>query len=58
MNELESGLNKVLEEHQHESGLHIIGGRNRLIARLAEFFEHIVTHENHEGTTSVGGTSH
>jgi len=58
MNELESGLNKVLEEHQHESGLHIIGGRNRLIARLAEFFEHIVTHENHEGTTRVGGTSH
>jgi hypothetical protein len=39
MNELESGLNKVLEEHQHESGLHIIGGRNRLIARLTEFFE-------------------
>jgi hypothetical protein len=58
MNELESGLNKVLEEHQHESGLHIIGGRNRLIARLAEFFEQIVTHENHEGTTRVGGTSH
>ena len=23
MNELESGLNKILEEHQHESGLHM-----------------------------------
>ena len=41
MNELESGLNKVLEEHQHESGLHIIGGRTRLIARLTEFFEQL-----------------
>ncbi|HEY1263776.1 MAG TPA: hypothetical protein VGF06_09645 [Terriglobales bacterium] len=45
MNELENGLNKVLEEHQHESGLHIIGGRNKLIARLAEFFEQIAGHE-------------
>jgi hypothetical protein len=41
MSELESGLHKVLEEHQHESGLHIIGGRNKLVARLAEFFEHL-----------------
>jgi hypothetical protein len=41
MTELESGLNKVLEEHQHESGLHIIGGRKQLIARLAEFFQQI-----------------
>jgi len=57
MNELESGLNKVLEEHQHESGLHIIGGRTRLIARLAEFFEQMVTHED-QGTTHAGGTSH
>lgn len=57
MNEIESGLNKVLEEHQHESGLHIIGGRTRLIARLAEFFEQLVTHEN-QSTTHVGGTSH
>ncbi len=45
MNELESGLNKVLEEHQHESGLHIIGGRTRLIARLTEFFEQLVNQE-------------
>jgi hypothetical protein len=57
MTDLESGLNRVLEEHQHESGLHIIGGRTRLIARLAEFFEQLATHEN-QGATHVGGTSH
>ncbi len=45
MSELESGLHKVLEEHQHESGLHIIGGRNKLVARLAEFFEHLAQSE-------------
>ena len=39
MKELESSLNKILEEHQHESGLHVIGGRRRLIDRLVEFFE-------------------
>jgi hypothetical protein len=39
MTELESGLNKILEEHQHESGLHVIGGRRRLIDRLVQFFE-------------------
>jgi len=37
--ELKESLNKVLEEHQHESGLHMIGGRNRLIDRLVQFFE-------------------
>ncbi|MGA9814196.1 MAG: hypothetical protein WBQ64_15525 [Terriglobales bacterium] len=39
MRELESGLNKILEEHQHESGLHVIGGRRRLVDRLMQFFE-------------------
>jgi hypothetical protein len=39
MKELKSSLNKILEEHQHESGLHVIGGRRRLIDRLVEFFE-------------------
>jgi hypothetical protein len=48
MSELESGLHKVLEEHQHESGLHIIGGRNKLVARLAEFFEHLAHSEPDE----------
>ncbi len=39
MNDLERSLNRVLEEHQHESGLHMIGGRRRLVDRLVEFFE-------------------
>jgi hypothetical protein len=39
MNQLESSLNKILEEHQHESGLHVIGGRRRLVDRLMQFFE-------------------
>ena len=39
MTELEAKLNNILEEHQHESGLHMIGGRRRLIERLAQFFE-------------------
>ncbi len=39
MNQLEQNLNKILEEHQHESGLHVIGGRRRLIDRLKQFFE-------------------
>ena len=39
MTELENKLNHLLEEHQHESGLHMIGGRRRLIDRLVQFFE-------------------
>lgn len=39
MTELETKINNILEEHQHESGLHMIGGRRRLIERLAQFFE-------------------
>jgi len=54
MSELESGLNKVLEEHQHESGLHIIGGRNKLIARLTEFFEHLVTNQDGDSNQATG----
>src|ERR1700758_1086913 len=41
MNDLESSLNRVLEEHQHESGLHMIGGRRRLVDRLVQFFEEL-----------------
>ncbi|HXY50207.1 MAG TPA: hypothetical protein VEI01_12205 [Terriglobales bacterium] len=40
MTELERSLNQVLDEHRHESGLHIIGGQKRLVDRLVEFFEH------------------
>jgi hypothetical protein len=39
MSELETKLNQILEEHQHESGLHMIGGRRRLLDRLVQFFE-------------------
>ena len=39
MSEIENKLNNILEEHQHESGLHMIGGRRRLIDRLVKFFE-------------------
>ncbi len=37
--ELEEGLSRLLDEHQQEDGLHMIGGRQRLIHRLVEFFE-------------------
>src|ERR1700740_1401904 len=39
MTDLERGISKVLEEHRHESGLHIIGGQQRLIDRLGQVFE-------------------
>src|SRR5439155_20314610 len=39
MSELDSSLNKILERHQHESGLHMIGGRRKLLDRLVQFFE-------------------
>jgi hypothetical protein len=39
MNDLERSLNQVLEDHRHESGLHVIGGQRRLLRRLMEFFE-------------------
>jgi hypothetical protein len=34
MENLKEKLEKTLEEHQRESGLHVIGGRERLVARL------------------------
>ena len=37
--ELEESLSKLLDEHQREDGLHMIGGRQKLIHRLVEFFE-------------------
>jgi hypothetical protein len=39
MTDLERDLTKVLDEHRHESGLHVIGGQKRLIERLVEFLE-------------------
>jgi hypothetical protein len=34
MDSLRERLERVLAEHQRESGLHMIGGRERLIQRL------------------------
>jgi hypothetical protein len=39
VSDLERSLNEVLEEHRHESGLHMIGGQRRLLTRLVEFVE-------------------
>ena len=39
MTELENKINHILEEHQHESGLNMIGGRRQLINRLVQFIE-------------------
>jgi hypothetical protein len=39
MENLKQKLEKTLEEHQRESGLHVIGGRERLVARLLEVLD-------------------
>lgn len=39
MSDLERNLSRILQEHQHESGLHMIGGQRRLVDRLVRFFE-------------------
>jgi hypothetical protein len=39
MADLRERLEKVLAEHQRESGLHMIGGRERLIQRLLKELE-------------------
>jgi hypothetical protein len=39
MENLKQKLEKTLEEHQRESGLHMIGGRERLVARLLKVLD-------------------
>jgi hypothetical protein len=39
MDNLKEKLEQTLEEHQRESGLHMIGGRERLVARLLKVLE-------------------
>jgi hypothetical protein len=46
--ELEQSLSKLLDEHQQEDGLHMIGGRQKLIHRLVEFFETGLKADEHE----------
>jgi hypothetical protein len=52
MTDLETKLNNILEEHQHESGLHMIGGRRRLIDRLVKFFEEDLKMQGNRGSSS------
>lgn len=52
MTDLENKLNTILEEHQHESGLHMIGGRRRLIERLAQFVEEDAKQSQQVATSS------
>lgn len=52
MTQLEENLSKILEEHQHESGLHVIGGRRRLMDRLVEFFQAAEKPENADQATA------
>jgi hypothetical protein len=39
MENLKEKLEETLEEHQRESGLHMIGGRERLVARLLKVLD-------------------
>lgn len=48
MSDLERSLNQVLEEHRHESGLHVIGGQRRLLDRLMQFFEEEIKEQKPE----------
>ena len=61
MSELENRLNRVLEEHQHESGLHMIGGRRELLDRLVRFCEQELRpewlEESHEQGQPMGRTA-
>jgi hypothetical protein len=58
MSELEQNLNKILEEHQHESGLHVIGGRRRLIDRLVQFFEEGSKSDRESSSSKTGRELH
>ncbi|HEY1462833.1 MAG TPA: hypothetical protein VGF44_05390 [Terriglobales bacterium] len=52
MRDLERSLNQVIEEHIHESGLHMVGGQKRLVSRLAQFIEEEVKEKNDQQTQS------
>jgi ABC-type phosphate transport system ATPase subunit len=42
MTQLEAKLYRILQEHQQESGLHMIGGQRQLVARLLAFCEELL----------------
>jgi hypothetical protein len=56
MTDLEKDITKVLDEHRHESGLHVIGGERRLIHRLVEFFEHGAKSDQAEPARDLGNS--
>lgn len=35
-------LERILDEHQRESGLHMIGGRDKLVRRLLMLFDDVL----------------
>jgi hypothetical protein len=61
MSELENRLNRILEEHQRESGLHMIGGHHKLLDRLVHFCEQELQpewlEESRPDRTAVGRTA-
>jgi len=54
MSDLERSLNQLLEDHRHESGLHVIGGQRRLLNRLMEFFEEEINEKKSQGESEEG----
>jgi hypothetical protein len=57
MDNLKEKLEKTIEEHQRESGLHMIGGRERLVARLLKVLDgsiHDAGNANHATSDEDG----
>lgn len=54
MSELEAKLHRILQEHQQESGLHMIGGQRRLVARLLAFCEELLQEAAAHGEAPAG----
>jgi hypothetical protein len=52
MDDLREQLERTLAEHQRESGLHLVGGRRKLIQRLLK-----VPGSSPEGKPASGGRS-
>jgi len=52
MENLRQRLEKELAEHQRESGLHVIGGRDRLIQRLLSVMEPLAPEQPSEADSA------
>jgi hypothetical protein len=55
MENLKAKLEKALEEHQRESGLHVIGGRARLVERLLQVLDEPYLEAEDEEYRATGG---